>query len=513
MFRLLPGVRPAQTQAERDARRRLEQRRTALGDEVAQWRLVPADDRNQVDGWDSARAMIIFHMYNPNVRRYLYRAHIADPEEMEARLVRNPDVTGWGTKMGEESPMIPPEFWVEFFTFVRLDDWNIDEVKNRVVLKRDFLTLEPIQRRPDRDTKDFILFYRALWQWISIRKRNCFPCKPRADLVLRDVVLLYFVRCCLLHKNGRAVLNQSHFDWMGEKGRDVVWSFLEEADPRLEETRLDDRDYLQRVAPLQESWDNLLRMFSFGMARRYTLCEKDGAICAVPVDEGDNLAPPERTEQDVVEETPGEPPALPAREDVEGEEMVQKELDAEECPLHTQLREEGDHLCPSTCCRPNSQNAVSSSPWLKDLKRCASKISDRKLQQAGVMLAVGAEQPNVTKALLRHHDAPTETMRPHQTGGEWSAAVKGFQGAPEQDKHAMESVDALAQYGGWRCSPQSERLARYATVYGAGDRRDQAWVSSGWTMNSELARRLDTWKNANPKPSHRTLQMMAACLQ
>lgn len=542
MFRILPGVRPVETPAEREARRRMEQRRTALGDEIAQWRLVPADERNQVDGWDSARAMVIFHMYNHNVRRYLYRAHITDPEEMDARLVRDPNITGWGQKLGENSEVIAPEFWLEFFTFVRLQDWNIDEVKERVVLKRDFLTLEPIQHRPERDTSDFVRFYRGLWSWISVRKRHCFQCTPSAPKLLRDIVLLYFVRCCLLHKNGRAVLDLDHFDWMGENGRNAVWKFMELNDPRQEETRLDDRDYLKRVAPLQESWDNLLRMFSFGLARRYTLCDKgNGVVCAVPdVVEGmptsgaEEVPPPVVPRSDLEQGEGGTPPPVVPRSDLEGEEttptppevparvvdeeyaaqaFAAEEIGAEQCPLHDLLQAKGDHMCPAKCMPKGGSAQVHPSRWMEDLRRCNSHIAAPKLQQAAILLAVGAEQPSATRALLEHHGAPTRVMRGHTTATEWSTAMRAFEDSPPLSAHAMEAVDALARYGGWAHASQAERLARYATVYGAGNRRDQAWVSSGWTMSAPVARRLRKWCDTNPKPPHRTLQALAAALQ
>jgi len=536
MFRILPGVRPAQTPAERQARRRLEQRRTSLGDEIAQWQLVPADERNQVDGWDAARAMIIFHMYNENVRRFLYRAHITVPEEMEARLIRKPDITGWGTKLGEESKMIEPSFWIEFFTFVRLQDWNIDETRERVVLKRDYLTLEPVQRRPERDTRDFVRFYRGLWYWISVTRRCAFGGRAQAGCVLRDIVLLYFVRSCLLHKNGRAVLNHPHFDWMGAAGRDAVWEYMEKNDPRQEETRLDDRDYRRRVDPLQESWDNLLAMFSFGIARRYTLCIKDGVACAKP-EEGEEGEAVEMEELPGAEEgaeegeagaeeeeapTPppqgpeekqGEPPAPPAREDEEvTEEELQKEIGAEMCPLHDDLRDGRDHLCPSKCLpRVSGKPMVQQSSWMSDLARCSSH-QPHKLQQAAVLLNVGAEQPKVTTTLLREHGAPMQVMRGHRNGAEWSKAMQAFTSAPAMDKFAMEHVDQLAQWGGWTNASRGERLARYATVYGAGEHRNQAWVSSGWVMNGDVAKRLETWCKANPRPTQRALQAMATAL-
>lgn len=539
MFRILPGVRPVQTPAEKQARRRLEQRRTSLGDEIAQWQLVPADELNQVDGWDAARAMIIFHMYNENVRRFLYRAHITIPEEMEARLVRKPDITGWGTKLGEESRMIEPPFWIEFFTFVRLQDWNIDETRERVMLKRDYLTLEPVQRRPERDTRDFVRFYRGLWYWISVTRRCAFTCRPDAGWLLRDIVLLYFVRCCLLHKNGRAVLDQPHFDWMGKSGRDAVWEYMEKTDPRQEETRLDDRDYRRRVDPLQESWDNLLAMFSFGIARRYTLCVKDGVVCAKPEEQGEVVTmeeiptaleeqqqppaelseapgaedeqPPPVPEREYEDEVP---PAPPARGDEEvAEEDLQKEIGAEVCPLHDDMQDGRDHLCPSKCLpRVSGKPQVERSSWMSDLARCSSH-PPHKLQQAGVLLQVGAEQPKATRVLLQERGAPTLVMRGHRNGAEWSKAMQAFNSAPALDKFAMEHVDQLARWGGWKGAPRGERLARYATVYGAGDHRKQAWVSSGWVMNGDVEKRLETWRKANPRPTQRALQALATALQ
>ena len=553
MFRILPGVRPVQTPAERAASRAMEQRRTSLGDEIAQWQLVPADERNQVDGWDAARAMIIFHMYNENVRRFLYRAHITVPEEMEARLLRKPDIAGWGTKLGEGSRMIEPAFWIEFFTFVRLQDWNIDETRERVVLKRDYLTLEPVQRRPERNTRDFVRFYRALWYWMSVTRRCAFRGAARPGYLLRDIVLLYFVRCCLLHKNGRAVLDHRHFDWMGKSGRDAVWEFMEKNDPRLEQTRVDDRDYRLRVDPLQESWDNLLAMFSFGIARRYALCIKDGVASAKVVEEGDTVemeeaAGEEGDDEEVYdeegddeeggdeeggEEAPGadeetpqppareendeppqdQPPAVPTRDETDvAQDELQKEIGAEVCPLHDLLRDGKDHFCPSKCMpRVSGKPVVQQSSWMSDLARCSSH-SPHKLQQAAVMLAVGAEQPTATATLLQAHGAPTAIMRGHRNGAEWSKAMQTFTSAPQLDKLAMEHVDALAKWGGWKDAPRAERLARYATVYGAGQHRNQAWLASGWVMNGDVAKRLDAWREANPRPTQRSLQALATCL-
>ena len=503
----------AQQQAARTA---MERRRTVLGNQIAEWRLVEPDQTDQVDAWDAARAMVLMHM-GVNVRRYLYRAHIGTPEQLEARLVREPDVTGWATKTGEGSQVVAAEFWLEFFTFVRLEEWNIDEVDERVVLKRDYLTLEPLHRRPERDTSDFVRFYRALWQWISFRKRCKMSCVPNASLLLRDIVLLYFVRSCLLHKNGREVLDLPHFDWLGKPGRDVVWQFLLADDPRQEETRLNDIDYLSRIAPLQESWNNLLRMFSFGIARRYKL----SGLVAMPSNvvtkdqmEGEDddeefyeeeagPQPPEREEEDA----PEQPPTVPARDDVTN---GAQELGAELCPLHDHLQDGGDHLCPTKCTRPNKQTTVRSSKWMDDLTRCQPSVSRTHMQQTAVMLAIGAEQPDVTRVLL---GGGAPIMRPHQNGCEWAAAMSGFKGAPTQDPLAMEAVDALALHGGWQNAPQPERLARYATVHGAGDHMHQAFVGSGWTINSTLERRISAWKNTNPRPPHRALQTLAACLQ
>jgi len=245
--------------------------RAALAGRLVAMRLLPADAANQVDTTDAARLVLILHVLNPWMRQELYRAHIGRIDELDALLLQRPELRAWGSA-ADTAGMLEPEFWSSWADFVALCDWTIAPDKQRVMLKRDYIALAARQTRVDRDTSDFARFTLDLEDVVLRDLRRAFPCATVGD-VRRNALLLYVVARCLLDKNGRAVLARPRFDWLGDRGRDLVWQWLRRQQNRhLDEVRRDDRDYAQRVHPTQESLYHLLSMATIDLPTRQLVC-------------------------------------------------------------------------------------------------------------------------------------------------------------------------------------------------------------------------------------------------
>jgi len=179
MFRLFPDPKappsPAKVAAAEAAMRRVESR-AALSSRLVALNLTKQDPRlGQVDMHDVARLLVILHVYNPEMRRSLYRRHIDVPEDLEALLASRPDLVAMGTR-DAASPRLEAPFWVVFFDFVRLPEWNISQAHERVVVARDRRILESRLRRDELpDTRHFVRFFNGLREALFTQMRNSPP--------------------------------------------------------------------------------------------------------------------------------------------------------------------------------------------------------------------------------------------------------------------------------------------------------------------------------------------------
>jgi len=259
-------------------RREADTARAALTGRLLAMRLLTPDNTNQIDITDAARLVLILHVLNPWMQQELYRAHIGRVTDLEALLRARPELQAWGSATNTEG-MLEPEFWTSWADFVQLLDWNIDYDAERVVLKRDHVSLAARQTRVDRDTGDFVRFVLALEDFLLQDFRAVVPCATIPH-IRRNALLLYVIARCLQPKNGQAVLSRPRFDWLDTRGRELVWRWMQrEQNMRLDEVRRDDADYELRVRPAQQSLLNLLSMTVVDLPTRQLICPAPSA-CA-----------------------------------------------------------------------------------------------------------------------------------------------------------------------------------------------------------------------------------------
>lgn len=494
--------------------------RAALAAQLADMHLLPSDERRQVDAQDAARLVLILHLANPYMQNALYRSHIGTPDQLVALRAARPDLLAWASSSGYGAPMLTPDFWAAWGDAVTLRDWNINETTRTVVLVRDHASLAPRADRTPVDTRDFVTFLQGVRQLLTVDYRREAPC-AHDHLVRRHALLLYAIHCCLLRKNGRAVLAHARFDWMGN-GRDALWAWMVRHDAHLEMARRDDADYVERVLPVQASWDSLLRMATIDLPVAYAVCdpqlpprpdladedEDDG-------EEGDDEeapAPPPRGEE------PGatDLPSVPAREgDLEEGEAVEPAAGRIGCAYH-RATERRDGFCPAACVAARLGAAIATGPLHVHVNGSAAlrgtgpATPPRKAVQAMLVGALaGAGRPRARAALLGAQTAP---IRAPASATEWADLSHAVDHVPASTP-LPEDVDALATLGGWRAEPAAQRLARYIVANGAGGCRDQAWRQRGWPMDTAVSARLDVWLRDNPTVPLRTLQAVAHMLQ
>lgn len=516
----LPKLTPAQLE-EKEAGDRA---RAALAGRLVAMRLLPTDGANQIDTPDAARVVLILHLPNPNMQRELYRSHIGVPSQLDALLLERPELRAWGSLDATEG-MLEPQFWGAWADFVRLEQWNIDADAMRIALKADFASLAPRQTRVVPDTGDFALFTVELEE--LLRAHYLSVPGAKTHLIRRHALLLYVVRCCLLHKNGRAVLQLARFDWLGVRGRELVWQWmLARKDAHLERVRLDDGDFLARLLPVQRSLDSLLRMATFDLPQRQVVCAPN--VCAPPVA---TPAPPPRDEEPEEEEE--EPPLPPAREEPTEEEaaevVAESEAEAEEpaavekrigapmhlCDYHDRVTTRSDGFCARACVarRLGAHIAPAAHPHIaSSIVVRAAGLGTEKAQQVAGAIVIGAltpGRPRAREALLRANGLRAAPGTGVHNVSEWVDMTRAVEhvGAEAQ---LPDDVDAMASACGWRDAPAGERLARYVTAYGPGEWRDGAWRLRGWKPADAA---VGKWTAARPTVPLRTLQAIAYVMQ
>ena len=492
--------------------------RATLAGRLAATRLLRPNAANQIDTQDAARLMLILHVPNPNMRRDLYRSHIDVPTELDALYAQRPELAAWGSA-DDTRNMLEAEFWTSWADFVALRDWAVDIDNERVVIKRDYVALEPRQARVVPDTGDFVRFIIGLDRLLFV-DHACIAPQASRPLVRRNALLLYVIACCLLRKNGRAVLDRPRFDWLGVRGRALVWRWLNDRHDRsLHLVRRDDADYLTRLLPVQASLDSLLRLVTIDLPTNYLVCPLPQ--CAPP-------AAPPRAEED--EETP-EPPEVPARDDLdEGEVVEDEEAEAEgegdagpapvarrigapvhRCAYHDHAIHRTDGLCAPACVAQrigtratHAHAAVAASAAVR---RCAQPAA-RAQQVAGaiVLNALTEGRPRIRAELARAYRLPAAGTP--ATPYEWRDVTHALAHVGAEAR-LPDDVDAMAAACGWARAPPAERLARYVVAYGPTAHRDETWRARGWTMTPDVAARINAWCDRRPTVPLRTLQAIA----
>lgn len=567
MFRLYPNPKGPPTAAAiesaKTALRRVESRQALLSRLVA-LNLTKQDPQlGQVDMHDVPRMLLIFHVYNVEMRRALFRRFVDVPEELERLLAARSDIAALGTRDGA-SPRLEAPFWVVFFDFVRLPPWNVVSASDRVVLARDHHMFESRLRREELpDTRHFVHFYHGLRKELFQRNPGVVP-RPRhaEELLPADVVMLYFASILLIGKNVEELVARPRFDYLDEPaaertsaitGRRVVIEFMRANDPHIERPRESDEDFLKRILPVQSSLAALLSMMECDFDSRYTVPsavdvkrpvsydapDEEETTTTPPVsdekeskhvtiapdvpadDDGDDDAAADDAD-DAVEELPApadedwEPNKLAALPDAEtpqaAEAAIKSELVA--CPYHVTLREHGaDGLCPAPCVRARLGAHVAAQIGASVLESRAITdaigVAPRAAQLTLVLTALTPTSgQNARAALLSQYSAPASVVRQPSTPAEWARLMGCFDhvGSSVVD---LGAADDLAVYGGWEKASPRERLARYTTLYGAPAPISRAWTHQGWAWNPSVEMRMNVYRDYNPRVPLRTLQTVA----
>lgn len=507
--------------------------RAALSGTLVAMNLLPPDANAQIDLSDAARLVLILHLPNAAMQRELCREHIAPPSQLNDLLAARPELAAWGSR-DQTDGMLPPAFWGAWADFVRLEQWNLDKDNHRVASKKLFASLQPRQTRVIMDTGDFADFVTELEE-LLLEDHPGAALRPERHIIRRHALLLYVVRCCLLHKNGRMVLELARFDWLGPKGRELVWQWIvRRKDPALDRIRVDDGDFLTRLLPVQRSISSLLHLVTIDLPVRQTVCPPSNCVLPAPAVQ----PPPRENPGEPLDETPGEPPLPPPREEDASEaEAAEVEQEASEdnaaapaeesepvsrrigvmmhaCAYHDRATIHEDGFCARACLsqRLGSHIAAAAHPHVASsiTVRAAGLPSHCAQQVAGgaIVDALAANRPRAREALLRAHGLRAPTGRVNGAN-EWATLTRAVEhvGASAQ---LPDDVDAMASACGWRAAPAGERLARYVAAYGAGTQRDAVWRQRGWApVGAEVSR----WLAARPVVPLRTLQAIAYVMQ
>lgn len=522
MFSLLSGRRAEPAPEVRAAELAARQQ---LFTELSAMQLAP----NGSKMLDVVQLVVILHQLNIDSRSVLYRALIADGDSFAALYEARPELGYWGVRDDNSALLLPAEFWVRFFGVVRLLPWTTDEEMQRVVLKRDFRMLQsPGDRerfRAERDTSDFVRFKSGLCAALYSDMRT--PLGPSADctLLLRDMLLLYFVHCALMGKNGRAVLDSAHFNYLRAEQRDAVWRYMKQNDAHLERPRVSDKDFEERVAPPRRAWRWLLTMLDeSALQQTYLSCAKESAAATQTgppvVPRTDVLPPPVPARTDdfpapASEEEPEQQPAAtgtddetPAVPEEEAQASADARIGAPLCRYHELALDHHDAPCPSACVQKRVGAQRASQPhWRAINTRVVDeqRYAGAKPAKAVVSLLGAALMPDAPRArehILRQLDAPVRTTRRCNNTAEWCDLVQSFAHI-DAPLPGAEHVQQMAAACGWSHLSPAQQVQRYATAYGAPDRQ-QAWRAQGWPAEP----RVDRWLRRQPRVPIRTAQTL-----
>ena len=482
-----PSVRAEQRASENAAAAEYVATRAKITSELAAMRLVANGGKNK----DAAQLLIILHQLNAESRVVLYRTHVGTAEELAALYNQRPELYEWGTR-DSIAQMLPADFWVRFFTVVRLESWITDTQNERVVLKKDFRLLEsPAERerlRSHYDTSDFVRFKHGLCRTLFAKNRSRLSPDTSSVFLLRDMVLLYFIHCALMGKNGRDVLNQAHFDYLGDGGRDVTWQYMQDNDAHLERGRSSDDDFEKRVEPPRRSWRALLSMLTFDLQEIYVSCEPE--------------APPPVPPRTDLEEQPAE-----TGTDTEPQtESTSARIDAPLCHFHDLALEHHDAPCPTKCVtgRVGAQQGAqlhyrsANSRFVDEQKRAG--IAPQKAVCAAIGVALMPNAPRARETVLKQLDSNVRITRGAQSTAEWTDLMHSLEHV-DAPLAGAEHVQKMAQYCGWAQRTPAEQLQRYVTAYGAPDRQ-QAFRARGWAVDD----RIDHWMQRQPRVPIRVAQ-------
>ena len=491
------------------------------------------------------------------------------PADELAEILQNPRAASFGD-LNKNEDMLPAKFWPYFFEFLQLPRWYVrqgDEdagVPGRILLvKQTYLLRSERGDRLSPNTAAIVRFYEHLKRQFDYADTE----------ILRDLVLLYFISTCLLKKNGREVLEQSRhvaprlrekqalkqneyqrlvelYDQQARTGLvritrpdkplppdnelDVMYRALELLSARICDPPAGPARYVE-ISDTRQAWGNLAAMLGSDQPPRYTLPkqpavqETEGG--AGPAAEETSALTTSVTPEDVEEEAKKAeadvPPNLPVRGTPEQEasppgpptpprEPINKRMG---CAYHaalesrTPLAIDAPRLCTAQCIQRQIGSPIaaqSAATPSRAVQRIASQLSAAP-EQATMALVITSMTPQTPRArqLILRRAGIAQQVGAVKSNSDWADMIRPLCKIDTDSTAHLQKIDELASACGWLGRPIGDRIARYATVYGAPDHRD-AFVQLRWPRTAAIDAKIEQFKDANPAVPLRTLQLVAS---
>lgn len=492
------------------------------------------------------------------------------PADELAEILQNPRAASFGD-LNKNEDMLPAKFWPYFFEFLQLPRWYVRQgdddagIPGRILLVKQTYMLR--SERGDRlspNTAAIVRFYQHLKRQFDYAETE----------LLRDLVLLYFISTCLLKKNGREVLELSRhvgprlrekqalkqrehqrlvelYDQQARTGLvritrpekplppdnelDVLYRALELLSARICDPPAGPARYVE-ISETRQAWGNLTAMLGSDQPPRYTLPK---ITIAEPVaeaaEEPEPAVTPADVEQDALQaeaEVPMPPPRGTAAEEASppgpptpAREPLLSSGKRMGCAYHAALESRtllpinAPRLCTAQCVArqigsPISDVRAQSSTPSRAVQRIASQISAAPEQatMALVITSMTPQTPRARQLILRGAGMDVaHQVAPVKSNSDWADMIRPLCKIDTDSTAHLEKVDELASACGWLGRPIGDRIARYATVYGAPDYRD-AFVQLRWPRTAAIDDKITQFKDANPAVPLRTLQLVASIL-
>jgi len=511
--------------------------------------------KGQIDMHKQARMLLTAHMCNDDVRRLMW----PEDEDLDALLAADVLVASFGMVSSPDAGWLRADFWPRFFALVRLPRHQLDLEAETVVLATNEMLLR--ETLHDKYTRDIVRFYKAL------AKR--FP--PAFDEpIRRDLLLLYFVATCLMEKNGLEVLRASYhmgrvmaeydqilarpgyYSAYGVKNADTaeqVFRAMRELAPNVCEGPSGGPDYGVRLGRVMDTWSNLLAMLEFDLPLRFQdqktveIAEMTEAVRGAPP------APPSaESEQPAPEETPAtemtpgaelmpQEQAVQEAGEIEGVVMapttpaqarirasIGSNATAEVCAYHTRGTERRTVIapCPTECVQARIGSGLqyrlparaTDSAWLRCMQSRAGDATPAQLIMGTIVASVTPRTPMARYTVMIGHGLSAQAaaaIQPVERTADWLDAISGLASMRDAQNAVgnLDEIDALAATCGWAQAPIGERIARFATLYGAPSVAG-AFAQNRWARTPATDAAMSQFKQAHPNVHVGTLQVIAA---
>ncbi len=494
------------------------------------------------------------------------------PSEELEEILQNPRAASFGD-LNKNEDMLPAKFWPYFFEFLQLPRWYVrqgDEdagIPGRILLvKQTYLLRSERGDRLSPNTAAIVRFYEhlkrqfdyadteilrdlVLLYFISTcllkkngrevleQSRHVGPrLREKQALKMREhqrLVELYDQQA----RTGLVRITRPDKPLPPDNELDVLYRALELLSARICDPPAGPARYVE-ISDTRQAWGNLAAMLGSDQPPRYTLPKQPAVMAKAAEEEPEPAAEeppalttsvtPEEVEEEAQKaeaeaDVPMPPPrGTPAQEasppgpPTPPREPINKRMG---CAYHaalesrTPLAIDAPRLCTAQCIQRQIGSPIaaqSAAVPSRAVQRIASQLSAAP-EQATMALVITSITPQTPRArqLILRRAGIAQQIGAVKSNSDWADMIRPLCKIDTDSTAHLQKIDELASACGWLGRPIGDRIARYATVYGAPDYRD-AFVQLRWPRTAAIDAKIEQFKDANPAVPLRTLQLVAS---